>query len=216
MPQPEVWSKHQPPVTLPANAPSRAKSFFNEIKSSGNGSEFLSRLIDRETPAYESEFLDFKGGRMADKAELKKLQKEWAKCLSCFANSDGGVILFGFHAPNNKPESLQLVEDMDGLVQNLNNWLPRFTEPPVQRVEIERFAYPVGSSAGFVVCFIPSSPWRPHQTKSSEDPDHFYIRAADNCIPCSTRRLGLCLPLSMFLDLRFTTCASGKISTPMN
>lgn len=169
---------------MEANRPSRAKEYFDEIKRPENGVEFLKRLVEAETQTFESEFLDFKGGQELD-VSSKDLLELWAKNLSCFANSDGGVLVFGIAAPKGVAKSLSLVKDVDALQDRLKNLLPKITEPPVQRVEIEIYRVQPSSNAGFVVCYIPASPWRPHQVRTDGQPGQFYIRAADNCIPCN-------------------------------
>jgi len=169
---------------MQANSPSRARSYFDQIGLSANGVKFLNGLVGSETPTFESEFLDFKGGFNLD-LKSEDLQDLWAKNLSCFANSDGGVLIFGIEAPKGKAKNLSLVQDVEGLVQRLKSLLPVATEPPVQRVEIEPYRDPPESNKGFVVCFIPASPWRPHQVKLGSRQNWFYIRATDNCIPCN-------------------------------
>jgi len=78
---------------MEAIRPSRAKAFFDQIRLPQNGAGFLASLITTETATYESEFLDFKGGRqlVLNKPDFAEL---WAKSLSCFANSDGGGLSF--------------------------------------------------------------------------------------------------------------------------
>lgn len=169
---------------METNQPSRAKAFFDEIKLPENGPSFLRQLIGSEMPTFESEFLDFKGGHDL-KVNGDDLFKLWAKNLSCFANSDGGVVIFGIDAPRGKAKSLSLVHDVAGLHERLKSLIPKVTEPPVQRVEVEIYPDPPDTNTGFVVCYIPASPWRPHQVRLGGQPDQFYIRAADNCIPCN-------------------------------
>jgi hypothetical protein len=164
--------------------PSRAKAYFDEIKSSGKGAKFLSGLISSDTPIYESEFLEFKGAHALD-VKGDDLIELWAKNLSGFANSDGGVVIFGINAPKGSAKSLSLCPDLQGLCAKLKNTLPRVTEPPVQRVEIEAYPVPDAPNTGFVACYIPPSPWRPHQVRVNGQPGQFYVRAADNCIPCN-------------------------------
>ena len=175
---------------MDANIPSRAKAYFDEIKLPGNGTKFLKQLAGSETPTFESEFLDFKGGYELMRPEKKdELTKLWAKNLSCFANSDGGVVIFGIDAPNGRSKSISLVQDVAGLQERLKGLVSRITEPPVQRVEIETFLEPTEANTGFVVCYIPSSPWRPHQVRLDGQPGQFYIRTADNCVPCGVSTL---------------------------
>lgn len=164
--------------------PTRAKAYFDHIKSLPKPAEFLMGLIKSETPTFESEFLEFKGAHQID-PKSGDLTELWAKCLSCFANSDGGVLIFGIDAPKGAAKSLSLTQDILALRDRLKELVPTVTEPPVQRVEIEMYPGSEGSKSGFVVCHIPPSPWRPHQIRSQGQPGQFYIRATDNCIPCN-------------------------------
>jgi hypothetical protein len=168
---------------MEATRPSRAKAYFDEIRRSGDGADFLKKLVGLETPTYESEFLEFKGAFKLDLGD--GLLELWAKNLSGFANSDGGVLIFGIDAPKGAARNLSLAQDLNKLSEKLKNTLPRIIEPPVQRVEIESYPESPGSNKGFVVCHIPSSPWRPHQVRTGGQPGLFYIRASDNCIPCN-------------------------------
>ena len=170
--------------------PSRARAFFDKIKSPRHGADFLAQLAQNETSPAESEFMDFKGGFQLMRPEKKDdLPPLWAKCLSCFANSEGGVVIFGINAPDGKGKSLSLVQDVAGLQKRLADLVPTITEPPVQKVEIEPFVHPAGSNTGFVVCLIPASPWRPHQVRWNGQPGQFYIRATDDCVPCGVGTL---------------------------
>jgi hypothetical protein len=173
---------------MKSERPSRAGAYFEAIKSLPNGANFLKGLVGAATPPDESEFLEFKGGHniLADPKNLKSL---WAKNLGCFANTDGGLLIFGIEAPKGSAKSISLVQDLDRLKQLLKGWLPTITEPPVQRVEIEAYLDPPSSNTGFLVCLIPPSPWRPHQVRTDGQPDQFYVRAADNCIPCGVSTL---------------------------
>lgn len=167
------------------NAPYRAKLLFEQIKASAEPFAFLKGMVGHETLAEEREFVDFKSGYSAREDGKDELRTSWAKWLSCFANSDGGVVIFGIDAPKGTAKKVVLVSDAEALLKQLKEWLPTSTEPPVLRVEIERYTESHISTAGFVVCLIPPSPWRPHQVRSGGQPGLFHIRVSDNCAPCN-------------------------------
>jgi hypothetical protein len=198
---------------MDANRPSRAKAFFHSIKSSEDGASFLKALVGSEAPTFETEFLDFKGGHglMADNGKLEELKKLWAKSLSCFANSEGGVLVFGVDAPQGAARSLSPVQDIGELHKKLRGWLPALTEPPVQGVEIDVYPDAPGSAGGFVVCLIPASPWRPHQIRVGGQPGQFYVRAADNCIPCNQSTLRALFAPSSWRIWSFTTPCPSRV-----
>jgi schlafen family protein len=166
------------------HVPSRAKAYFDKISLPENGANFLAQLVSSPTPTLESEFLDFKGGQQLE-VNGTDFRELWAKNLSCFANSDGGVVVFGIDAPKGSAKNLSLVQDVTRLQAKLKELLKSVTEPPVQRVDIEVYRDPPNANTGFVVCYIPASPWRPHQVRLEGQPHQFYIRAADHCVPCN-------------------------------
>ena len=55
------------------------------------------------------------------------------------------------------------------------------TDPPVLNVEIESYPDPGASGAGFVVCLVPESPFRPHRAEHVTNKP-YYIRAGDDFV----------------------------------
>jgi Putative DNA-binding domain len=196
------------------NRPSRAKAYFDQVKLPENGARFLNALVGSETPTFESEFLEFKGAHNLDPAG-RDLLELWAKNLSGFANSDGGVVIFGIDAPKGAAKSLSLVQDLAALSSKLKNTLPKITEPPVQRVEIEAYRNPPDANKGFVVCYIPASPWRPHQVRTDGQPGQFYIRASDNCVPCNhaTLRALFAPQLVSTIEIHYKTMQQSDVGS---
>ncbi len=160
-------------------APSRAKSFFDEIVEADRPVGFLEELISKpRQDQFEREYIDFKGEPKPD-----DLPKIWSKALSCLANSDGGVLIWGIEAPEGAPIRLSPVRDWKTLDRDLHQMLRDVTDPPVSGVDIRAYPVSEGSQSGFIVCYIPASPWRPHRAKRASN--EFYMRAGDNCVPCS-------------------------------
>jgi hypothetical protein len=162
--------------------PSRAQKYFEGVMAAGQGAEFLKSLVGSQPHEFESEFLEFKSTRDLDADHLLEL---WAKALSGFANSEGGVLIFGIDAPRGKAINSCPVTDLEKLTAKLKNNVGKITEPPVPRVEVQPFPDPPGTDTGFVVCFIPPSPWRPHQVRAGGQPGPFYIRVSDSFVPCN-------------------------------
>jgi hypothetical protein len=159
--------------------PSRASEFFKKIKESNDPVSFLQSLVSAKLG--ESEYVDYKGAAILD-LKGNDLKDTWSKTLSGFANSDGGVVIWGIHAPNNLPQSIALAPNARDLEKRLLELQPNATEPPIIGVDVKHFPLP-SSEAGFVVCFIPSSPWKPHQTQWPNK--QYFIRSGDNCVPAS-------------------------------
>lgn len=163
---------------------SRAFQFFRRIVSSADPATFLRGMIG-QTFATESEFLDFKEALRLDANGLMNddLQKIWSKALGAFANSDGGVIIWGIKAKGNIGTALSLAPDALALKARLFQLQPNMTEPPVRGVEIEAYQETTNAVSGFVVCFIPASSSKPHQSKKPHN--DFLIRVGDNCVSAS-------------------------------
>src|SRR4051794_40958325 len=67
----------------------RAKQLFNEITQASSPADFIEQMIrDRRA---ETEYLEFKGG----KTNSKDARRLWSKALSGFANTEGGVLIWG-------------------------------------------------------------------------------------------------------------------------
>ena len=121
----------------------------------------------------ESETLEVKRGV----SERGDTLRNWSKALSAFSNSSGGVFLCGFEADNNSITALSLVPNIHHLRAMLLQQLPNAIEPSVTGVQVEAVPSP-DSDQGFVVAFIPSSPWRPHRARQCND--KYYVRSGDN------------------------------------
>lgn len=153
---------------------SRASKFFEEIERAPDKIKFLDNLVTHPV-VRESEFIDYKGvEKISDKNKIREL---WSEVLSCFSNSEGGVVIWGIDAPKNLPKKLSLTADAQGLRQWLLETQHYVTEPPIQGVEVK--AYP-DSGPGFVVCYIPQSPFRPHQAIHPHR--NYYMRSGDSCV----------------------------------
>ena len=159
-------------------ASSSAFEFFRKVRESAKPYDFLSALADPTSPTFESEWLDFKGADRVGDDDLKRI---WSKALSGFANTGGGVIVFGIDARKDAQTqidcagALALSPNRFALKSRLLELHGNATNPPVQGIEVE--AYPQGGSdgPGFVVCYIPDSPDRPHRAEQSGR--LFYIRS---------------------------------------
>jgi hypothetical protein len=163
------------------NAPqSRASAFFEQITKEPTDAAraaFLENLVTKKFS--ESEYVDYKAWLKLT-PHSDEVKRKWSKGLSCFANSDGGVIIWGIDAPKNIPDKLALVTDVHALKTRLLELQPGMTEPVVRGVEVLAVPRPPSVTEGFVVCLIPPSPWRPHEAKHPRD---YFIRSGDNCIP---------------------------------
>lgn len=163
---------------------SSAHNFYDLIMNSPDRLEFIRNLVDPTSPVFESEWLDFKG---ADNINDKILKEVWSKSLSAFANTEGGVLLWGIDARKDEESGIDAACDFS-LCQNPANLKSRLlelhhtaTDPPVAGVEIEHINDPSEGDKGFVVCLIPESNFKPHRTEYLKNKP-YYIRAGDDFV----------------------------------
>lgn len=130
--------------------------------------EDVQSLIENEVE--ESVHLEFKASGALDKADKKR--EEIAKDVSAFANSDGGVIVYGLVEQNNKAHALDFI---DGEVYS-KEWLEQVIRSNVQRPIPALIIHPVRQDGSInktlYVVKIPSSIDAPHMSKDKR----FYKR----------------------------------------
>lgn len=180
--------------------PSIAKSFFWKITRDPDPVAAIKRLVGATPPEFETEWRDFKGAAQISDQDEKKT---WSKALAGFANTQGGVLIWGVDARKDQATEidaacgLSLVKNPFALKSRLNELHHQATEPPVLDVEIEAYSIP-GTDKGFVICFIPESPFRPHRAEHAER--QYYIRVGDDFIvPCVSHLRNLFFPQSRCL-----------------
>jgi hypothetical protein len=141
-------------------------------------------MVNSTPPTFEEEWLDFKGAAAIPPDKVKEI---WSKALAGFANTGGGVLVWGIDARKDRTtgvdcaSALSLVPDPNALKSRLMELHHQSTDPPVLNVEIESFSDPTASGAGFVVCLIPESPFKPHRAEHLVN-KQYYIRAGDDFV----------------------------------
>jgi hypothetical protein len=170
--------------------PSNAREFFDRILGDQDQVAAIRRLIDQNNPTYETYWLDFKGeeqpkpGRTPEpKLQEKSNRRAWSEYLSAFANTGGGVMLWGIDARRKVVDGREidfagdeaLVTDPTLLASKLREWQGQATDPPLSGVEIHPYPVPEDQKKGFVLCFIPEGPYKPYQSIMTDD-KQYYIR----------------------------------------
>lgn len=165
--------------------PSAGRQFYEQIVGSPDPAAFLRSLVNASPPSYEEEWRDFKGaqaqGVSITDSEIKRI---WSKSLSGFANTGGGVLVWGINArpdPATKIDAasgFNLVADPPAFRNKLLGFLQNATDPPVTGIEIKEYNDPGTPGQGFVVCFIPESTFKPHRALYCEGRP-YYIRVVD-------------------------------------
>ena len=162
---------------------SRARELFDRLRH--GGTDALLALIDDREP--ESFFLDFK--RSEDDGQGSKLgrsdNKNLSKAISGFANSSGGVLVWGVDcrrdsASGNEVATTHRLVDAKGFETRLQSAVSRSTIPAFGGVEFGAFPETDGSLAGFVAMLVPQSLIGPIRAQVGEQ---YYIRSGSDFVP---------------------------------
>lgn len=175
---------------------STAKYFFTSLIDQGaDAFAIVSDLVTAE--AEENDWREFKGASFlhpdlaAPDPEVRKdqnhtIKKYWSQNISAFANSGGGLLIWGIETKKNRAHVQSLASSADTLRDRLEQLKMEATDPPVLGVETLAVLEP-GSPSGYVVCYIPGSDYSPHRATLSDG--GFFIRAGDSTQPMKTEIL---------------------------
>jgi hypothetical protein len=156
--------------------PSRAREYFERF-TAANAAEMLQALARSETKTYEDEQLDFKHGNPRE----QDIDQIWSKALGAFANSQGGVVVWGIRADRDNHKkldfahSLALVPDIHRLKDRLTQKYRFLTDPPLANVEVVPVPLKKGAKDGFVVCYVPEGDRKAFQSTKAKFPYYFRI-----------------------------------------
>jgi len=160
-----------------ASRPSIAKDLFKQIISHDGAADsvsYLRAMVNSNPPTVETEFLDFKGASVkGNPIPDSDVKKTWSEALAGFANTSGGVLIWGIdarEAPGTKVDHASgfgLCLDPNGLRSRLQQLHHQSTDPPIPGVKIETFPDHAENGQGFVVCYIPESDYKPHRCETS-------------------------------------------------
>jgi len=108
-------------------------------------------------------------------------RKNFAKALSGFANSSGGLIVWGINARKNERKvdcafEVKPIEDISLLYAKLNEFTGQFVSPIVDDVRHKKIK--AAGTGGYAVTLIPESYASPHMAKGGED--RYYKRSGDS------------------------------------
>jgi predicted HTH transcriptional regulator len=149
-----------------------ATTLAQELFARLNSFEKVSALVNSQPPTFESEFFDLKGAAKLAEEDLKRI---WSKALSGFANTGGGVVVFGVDCRKDGTgkdcaSGLSLAPSAPALKSRLLELHSYATDPPIQGVMVEAYTQRVADASGVVVCLIPESPDRPHPSGTLRSP----------------------------------------------
>ena len=162
---------------------SRAKELFEKIRKEGI-SAIASLISDLEL---ESMFLDYKGtsDKLVDANLSKGDNENLAKCVSGFANSYGGVIVWGIDSRPDRTTGAEVITNKPlanahVFGSKIQNAITRVTIPPHDGVEVEIVIDPERAPIGYVAVYVPSSRHRPIRAVPR---DTYLMRAGSNFVP---------------------------------
>jgi len=117
-----------------------------------------------ETNTKENLFLEFKKKENNNNPDLGEPDKKnFSEALSQFANSDGGVLVFGVETqkPNDHAKKLFPVQNPEEFLSRLLKFLPEAVQPSVDGVEGKVVRH--DNNSGYVIFIIPVSFRTPHR-----------------------------------------------------
>jgi len=167
---------------------SQSQHLFEKY-TNANSVDFIKSLPNLPEKTFESDWLDFKSGKARDE-DIKKI---WSKAIGAFANSEGGILVWGVSAKKDQATGIDAVNGIE-LVPDVFSFKTRLMElrheacdPPVANIDIKELPISNSCKEGFVVCHIPESSNKPHR---SEFPDkHFFLRMGDSSRECNVSLL---------------------------
>lgn len=126
---------------------------------------------------------DYKEKRNRSTAELEDTDRtNLAKAVSGFANSSGGVLIWGIKDQDLTPKPIANIERFTEILGRLA-W--QATDPPVRDIEMKWIPADLpDTTSGFALIYIPESALPPHRVilNISEVKNHYYIRTAESFI----------------------------------
>src|SRR5262249_24171211 len=137
----------------------------------------------------ESVHLEFKRKKDPAKAALDPDDLEGiAKAVSGLANTEGGVLAFGFQAQGQgKPDKLQGIHHLQKLEEvkfNVERQVRLLTNPPVAGLRVESIEDPSRPGQGVVAVYVPQSLALPHRaiSASTEVNDRYFMRTVADTV----------------------------------
>lgn len=149
------------------------QDLFDSIRSSDD----VQRFVDEKRE--EDLHLEFKTKKDTRHGAPDPEDKgKFSKCLSAFANSDGGVLIWGVKTDHrdqvDRAADPRPIAEPEKFRARMQDTLLEATKPPVDGV-ITYAVVPANGGAGFVKCLIPASDKTPHMAN-----DNRYYRRTSN------------------------------------
>ena len=139
------------------------------------------------------ETLDLEAKGKADPAKGrldKEDRKNFAEAVSGFANSDGGVLVWGLVARRGRDRRIQglaAIKELQDFRVALEGELADSVTPSIDGLEIATIEDPGRPGTGVVLCLIPASDGGPHMARAKGQHTYFRRNAARSCLWSTSR-----------------------------
>lgn len=138
--------------------------------------------LDKYVTSQQEENLHLEFKTIGKRELTRDDRKNFATALSAFANSDGGIVIWGVVAKRNEDgidcaSAVVGVESGEMLVAQLNEFTGSSTPPVVDGVRHRAISFPDGRHC--VASLIPASDSGPHMAKAGED--RYFKRSGASC-----------------------------------
>jgi hypothetical protein len=142
-----------------------------------------------EEKASETNLLEFKLSTSLEATLSSKDRDTVAKVVSGFANTDGGLLVFGIEArrADNKhdPDVVQRIDPVRGLTRfadMLGTAARDCVEPKVAGIAVEKIEQPDARDTGVAIVHVPRSFGGPHRAASGGEGvrNHYFMRTASS------------------------------------
>jgi hypothetical protein len=176
---------------------SRARMIFEDLTKGDAADRWarIERLVAEKEP--ESLWLDFKEVR-DPAAEPKEdyLKEKLARALSGFANTEGGILVYGIFAKEGKKGEPDAAEKITPIAEPsrfraaLEKLVKTLTDPVVGGIVVQEIVNPA-KDEGVVVVFVPESNGAPHRIVSTTPVvnDKYMMRTATSVVVMPHRLL---------------------------
>jgi hypothetical protein len=162
-----------------------AREIFEELKSEGWA--LVKRWVDEHKE--ESLYLEFKRARFDSKRLGDRERKALAKALSGFANTDGGVIVFGIESKRDsdsdvdRAERLGAIANVERFRDQVRDEVRRVCVPEPLRWEVHHVPDPEEPRAGMVAVFVPASVGVHRATEAPDVGERYFLRTSAGTSP---------------------------------
>lgn len=108
-------------------------------------------------------------------------KKNFSTCLSGFANSNGGIVIWGIKANKDSngvdcANELKPIKQLTKLLNMFNSLEGQAVTPTIRGVKHKKIDY--GDDIGFIVTYVPESDSSPHMANYADN--HYYKRNGDS------------------------------------